>query len=81
MNNARCQVLDQPLSLVEKAPEGFVRKLQRTAVAISDAILSWQERAATRAHLASLDDHMLRDLGLSRADVEHESSIPFWRRS
>ena len=81
MNNARCFELDQPLSLVEKAPEGFVGKLRRSAAAISDVLVSWQERAASRAHLASLDDYMLRDIGLSRADVEHESSLPFWRRS
>ena len=31
-----------------------------------------------RRHLARLDDAALGDLGLSRADVAHELSQPFW---
>ncbi len=46
---------------------------------IADRLLTWQERASQRAHLASLDDRMLKDIGLSRADVLAESSRPFWR--
>jgi len=44
-----------------------------------DLLLTWQERARQRRHLRSLDDHMLRDIGLSRADVEGEAGKPFWR--
>jgi len=33
-----------------------------------------------RRVLHSLDDAMLKDIGLSRADVEAEMSKPFWRR-
>jgi len=33
-----------------------------------------------RRVLQSLDDAMLKDIGLSRADVEAEMSKPFWRR-
>ena len=39
----------------------------------------WQERAATRKHLAAMDDHMLKDIGLSHADVHRESRKPFWQ--
>ena len=39
----------------------------------------WHERARQRRHLQSLSDHMLRDLGLSRADVRAEADKPFWR--
>jgi uncharacterized protein YjiS (DUF1127 family) len=41
--------------------------------------LQWRERARGRYHLQELSDHMLRDLGLSRADVEQEVSKWFWR--
>jgi len=44
-----------------------------------DRLLSWYDRAHERAHLRSLDDHMLKDIGISRADVEVEASKPFWR--
>ncbi len=39
----------------------------------------WQERTAARHGLARLDDHVLLDIGLTRADVERERRKPFWR--
>jgi uncharacterized protein YjiS (DUF1127 family) len=42
-------------------------------------VLVWQERARERNRLASLDDYMLRDLGLSRSDVARETTKPFWQ--
>jgi uncharacterized protein YjiS (DUF1127 family) len=39
----------------------------------------WRQRAHDRAELASLDDRMLRDIGLTRADAEFLSNKPFWR--
>ena len=44
-----------------------------------DTVLDWQDRARQRHHLGEMDDHLLRDIGLSRADLEYESSKPFWR--
>lgn len=44
-----------------------------------DQVFTWLERARQRRHLGELDDRLLRDIGLSRADVEHEISQPFWR--
>ncbi len=40
---------------------------------------TWRQRAADRRQLCDLDDHMLRDVGLSRGEVEFEISKPFWR--
>lgn len=39
----------------------------------------WRDRSRQRRHLASMDHHMLRDIGLSLADVEQETHKPFWR--
>jgi uncharacterized protein YjiS (DUF1127 family) len=47
--------------------------------AVVDQLMAWQERARQRQQLQSLSDHMLHDIGLGRADVEAESSKPFWR--
>ncbi len=44
-----------------------------------NALFAWQRRLSDRIALQSLDDRMLRDIGLTRADVEFESSKPFWR--
>jgi uncharacterized protein YjiS (DUF1127 family) len=51
----------------------------RWLLRLFDTLLSWQERARQRYDLQQLDDHMLRDLGLSRADVVAEITKPFWR--
>jgi uncharacterized protein YjiS (DUF1127 family) len=42
-------------------------------------LLTWRERAQQRRDLQCLSDHMLRDIGLTRADVFAEASKPFWR--
>lgn len=39
----------------------------------------WYDRVASRNQLVNLDDRMLRDIGLTRADVDQELSKPFWR--
>jgi len=44
-----------------------------------DLLLGWQERAQQRHALASLEDALLKDIGLSRADAMHEARKPFWR--
>ena len=46
----------------------------RHVVRIEKLIATWQERRV----LLSASDHMLRDLGLSRADAYREGSRPFW---
>ena len=39
----------------------------------------WREMARQRRHLSKLDDRLLRDIGLTRLDVESEAAKPFWR--
>ncbi|MEE8500205.1 MAG: DUF1127 domain-containing protein [Kiloniellales bacterium] len=41
-------------------------------------LLTWQERAQQRHALAQLDARMLKDVGLSRAEVDLELRKPFW---
>jgi uncharacterized protein YjiS (DUF1127 family) len=38
----------------------------------------WNQLAAERRLLASMPDATLKDLGLSRSDVEQEVQRPFW---
>ncbi|MCC7274395.1 MAG: DUF1127 domain-containing protein [Alphaproteobacteria bacterium] len=44
------------------------------------AVLRWQDRARQRHHLATLDDRMLRDLGITRDDVARTLQHSVWRR-
>ena len=42
------------------------------------AMHGWLRHRAERRQLVGLNDDMLRDLGLSRGDVEREYARPFW---
>ena len=43
------------------------------------ALREWRQRRNGRLELARLDERMLRDIGLTRFDAEHEINKPFWR--
>jgi uncharacterized protein YjiS (DUF1127 family) len=62
------------------APAGSAPiRLRDVLAAVIEQVMVWHERAQQRRQLQSLSDHMLRDLGLGRADVAAETSKPFWR--
>jgi uncharacterized protein YjiS (DUF1127 family) len=42
-------------------------------------LLQFHERARQRQALMALDDRLLKDIGVSRADAEREANKPFWR--
>ena len=43
------------------------------------ALREWRQRRNGRLELARLDERMLRDIGLTRAEAAHEINKPFWR--
>ena len=45
-----------------------------------DILLLWLQRCRERRMLAELSDHMLKDIGVSRADIDVEVRKTFWRR-
>jgi uncharacterized protein YjiS (DUF1127 family) len=59
------------------------RRQRRAAGNLAGRVLAtfreWRRRARDRAELASLDNRMLRDIGLTRADAEFLSNKSFWR--
>jgi uncharacterized protein YjiS (DUF1127 family) len=61
--------------LVAGQLRSWARGVQRGA----ELLLRWQQRARDRRQLQCLNDHMLRDIGLTRADFFAEASKPFWR--
>lgn len=46
---------------------------------VVELLALWIGRRRQRRALAALDDHLLRDLGLTREDAVRESGKPFWR--
>jgi uncharacterized protein YjiS (DUF1127 family) len=39
----------------------------------------WPERRRQRAQLRELEDHLLRDIGVTRGEALREARKPFWR--
>lgn len=64
--------LSQCLPTCEKAVINPSKNLLNT-------LMFWIERSHQRRQLAKLDDIMLKDVGLSRADVNREINKSFWR--
>jgi uncharacterized protein YjiS (DUF1127 family) len=44
-----------------------------------EAPVDWVARMRDRRQLAALSDAMLKDIGVSRADAEHEFEKHFWQ--
>ena len=42
-------------------------------------MITWQQRVQQRHHLVDLDDRVLQDMGMTRADARREARKPFWR--
>lgn len=49
------------------------------ASGVAMAMQSWSDRWKQRQALMRLDDHLLKDIGVSRADADLEGTKPFWK--
>jgi uncharacterized protein YjiS (DUF1127 family) len=45
----------------------------------STLLARWLDAARSRQTLEELDDHMLRDIGLTRAEAQREAGKFFWQ--
>jgi uncharacterized protein YjiS (DUF1127 family) len=62
-----------------QARTGFGPRPAGFLATVIDRVVEWQERSRSRVLLGRLDDRMLRDMGVTRADVDLEVTKPFWR--
>jgi uncharacterized protein YjiS (DUF1127 family) len=46
---------------------------------VLDALRLWRKRAIVRQQLRHVENHLLYDIGITRADVEIQANKPFWR--
>ena len=49
------------------------------SVRATDTLQVWWERHRDRRKLEPLSDHLLKDMGISRVDADHEAGKRFWR--
>jgi uncharacterized protein YjiS (DUF1127 family) len=59
--------------------QGHRSYLQEGLINLFDLMQNWSDRHRTRGHLYQMPDYMLRDIGVSRSEVESEFTKPFWR--
>ena len=57
---------------------GLFSRVVRRAHWFFGGLLEWNELAHQRHQLASLEDHVLRDIGIEREAARREASRPFW---
>ena len=68
--------IDMRLMPARRRPVQFALATFETVVAL---LGQWRQRALDRHRLGTFDDRMLKDIGLSRADIDVEVTKPFWR--
>ncbi len=69
-----------PFAGVDFKGAGFraLVRAKKIQALVLETLAGWQRRSETRHRMRQLDDHMLADVGLSRADLEREVRKPFW---
>jgi uncharacterized protein YjiS (DUF1127 family) len=63
----------------EREAGAFGRSFSGRLAAAFERVFTWMERARQRHALAALDEHLLKDIGLTRADIVDEVRKPFWQ--
>lgn len=53
--------------------------LSRLLVSVALLLAAWEQRRNSRSALIRLDDHILRDIGLTPDQAQSEGTKPFWR--
>jgi len=56
-----------------------VRMVKKDVLQLLNLLWTWHERSRQRFKMKQLSDETLKDIGLSRADIEAEAHKPFWK--
>lgn len=56
-----------------------LRTSRDTLASLKQLLRLWRQRIRTRRQLATLDDRLLADIGISHSDRMVELNKPFWR--
>jgi uncharacterized protein YjiS (DUF1127 family) len=66
-------------ALAHRAADTLWTLVRAVVVGLPDTLYTWQQRHRMRRELLSLDERLLRDMGLSRYDAAREGRRPFWK--
>lgn len=64
---------------IEREPPQTAHRPAHWMARLVKTLKLWRTRAKQRHHLMQLDDHLLSDIGISRAEAEREARKPFWK--
>lgn len=79
MSSTINQTYSNPVFEAPRQTRQFGGSIAREIMGVLDTVLLWQQRANDRAHLRTMNDHLLADMGISPADARRESAKPFWQ--
>ncbi len=57
-----------------------VERIETFAVKAGSIVRTWVRRSNDRRMLAQMNEHMLKDIGLTRFDVTIEADKSFWQK-
>ncbi len=79
MSNTPYETVHTPAALFPREQAQLSGNVTRALRKGFDLLYTWQGRVQERAHLASIEDYLLSDMGISRAQADNEAAKPFWR--
>ena len=59
---------------------GLVERVEAAAVKVTGTFKVWAARSRDRHYLGQMSNHMMRDIGLTHADIELELNKYFWQK-
>ncbi|MBL9034935.1 MAG: DUF1127 domain-containing protein [Rhodospirillaceae bacterium] len=62
-----------------RAAAGALEYLREAVDGLLTRLVRWNRRANERRAMRRLDDHLLRDIGIGRLQLEQMAARPFWR--
>lgn len=65
---------------IAAATLAVIERVEAIATKVSGTVRLWVRRSNDRRLLAMMNEHLLTDIGLTRADVARESAKFFWQQ-
>ena len=78
MSNINIQTMQTPVATPVRPFAAYVM-LQGLAATITWVFGAWHKNVVDHTRLYMLNDHVLRDIGITRHDIGHGPAESFWR--